>query len=235
MAKTATLAAPTFKGTNATARASAFEQIAPLSFAEGMSREETIANLRVVLGPKPTPRTLEAARLQWIVGRVAARLAKTDLLPNTKNDKDGRLAFADMLVNRYGDPVKDGVTPRKLRKGLVGRRSPAQHRVVRAAIEAWSQVKAELGFGAAQTQKQRNAAKRKPRQATKATPPTHAQLVKAPTPASANDVCGYLESMAATMLAYINKNAGRTELDYANAVRQFKRNIDAAAKARRDK
>ena len=225
---------PSFAGKAGLARAEAFGRIATLSFSETISRDACIANLRIVLGPKPTPVQLASAKAQWIIGRVAARLTA-----GTYTGKDlspaACIAFASDVVLHFASPAKDGVAARKLRKGQKGRRSIAQHKLVRAAEEAWSQVKAELGEGKAKTQAERNKGRitRKPRTATTATPPTHAQLVAAPKKAAnANDACGYLESMAATMLAFSNKNAALLPTDYGTAVKAFKRAIDDATKAR---
>lgn len=226
------------KGT--AARNEAYMSIAPLAFVETQSRDQTIANIKVALGAKPTDAEMLGARNEWVIGRIASRLADADFPAGTVKSID-KLDHARVLLLQYAAPPKDGVKANKLRAGQIGRRSIAQHKAIRAAEEAWSQIKAELGAGTAQTQAQRNAAKAKraPSMAgsgkgIKATPPTHSELIKPDGIKTADDACAYLEGMASTLLMFINKHAKVIPSDYGTMVKSFKGNIDAAAKARRE-
>lgn len=225
------------KGRGKAAREAAYAQIAPLSFVENQSRSETIVNLRVALGKAPSDDEVAAARREWQIGRVASRLGKGDMPANVKSTED-RLTFARDLVLHYAAPPKEGAKARKLRAGQKGRRTVAQQRIVRAADEAWSQIKAELGAGEAQTQAQRNAKKRAPHhntpqgkaKAKAKDAPTHdALLVKAPT--GARDAVGYVDVQAASMLAYANKHAKVIPTDVGQAIHAFRSAMLEATKA----
>lgn len=215
-----------FKGRNAAIRNTALAGIASLAYVEGKSRADTIAQLRLTLGSKPTVDEVNAAKVEYIVGRTAQRLATPDV-PRADMSVADRIAFARDLVTLYAAPAQDGVASRKLRKGQKGRRTVAQHKVVRASEEAWSQLKAELGIGAAQTQGERNAKKRAPamKGSTKrgkgGAVPTHGELVKAPAPLSAGDACQHIVSQAAMLLAFCNKYAKLMPAEYGASVKRF--------------
>ena len=246
-AKPATVSASaslvTIKGANKAARETAFLSIAPLSYVEAKSRTETIANLRVALGKAPSADMLKVAQQEYAIGRIAQRL--TTLPKGVADDGGSRLEFARDLLLHYAAPAKDGVAARKLRKGQKGRRTIDQHKVCRAADEAWSQIKAELGLGAAKTQAERNKAKRSPApQMAGATNKgaagkdaagkagagvTHSELVKADGPMTADAAREYLNSMAATLLAFGNKHAAIIPTDYGTAIRVFKTSCDKAS------
>lgn len=220
------------KGRGKAKRELAYIQIAPLSFVENISRVESIANLRVALGASPTEAETKTAQVEWVIGRVASRLPASEFPKGCTSDDD-RLEFARNLVLRYAAPAKrnaNGKVP-SLRAGKVGWRNESQHRVVRAAEEAWSQVKAELGLGNAQTQSQRNAAKAAKRSTNgnpvrgegkgKATGNADAPTLsnrKASGKAEAHRV---IETAAATLLAFVNKNAGIVGGAYGEAVHTF--------------
>lgn len=234
-ASTANTALITLKGKGKAQREQAYMKIAPLSFVENLSRVETITNLRVALGASPSETEQATARNEWIIGRVASRLPAGEF-PNGTADSIDKLEHARDLVLFYAAPVKEGTKARKLRASQKGRRSAVQQRVVRAAEEAWSQVKAELGHGAAQTQKERNAKKatRAPAMAGstargKGTTPEHSQLIKAPAPLTEADAVQHIVTQGASLLAFANKNAKLVPTDIGTAVRAFKRAIDKAA------
>lgn len=229
------------KGKGKSQREAAYMQIAPLSFVEDQSRTQTIANLRVALGSNPSEVELKTAQREWMIGRAASRMPANEW-PKDVADSMDKLEHARKLIMFYAAPPVEGKAARKLRAGQLGRRSPVQHKVIRAAEEAWSQIKAELGAGNAQTQAERNKAKR----ATNANPvrgkgkagtavPTHADLIKAPAPVDAGQACTYIETQAATLLAFVNKHAKLVPADYGTAIRMLKSNIDAAAKHRRER
>lgn len=230
------VAAPviTLKGKGKAAREVAYMQIAPLSFIENASRVDTIENLRKALGNAPTEAETKTAQTEWTIGRVASRLPNSELPSGTKSDED-RLDFARKLVMHYAAPAQEGKTARKLRAGQLGRRSALQHKVCRAADEAWSQVKAELGLGQAQTQAERNKAKRSTNgnpvrgDGKGAAKPEHSELVKPAAALTADDAVSYVTTQAATLLAFANKNAKLLPTDFGMAIQAFKSAINKAA------
>ncbi len=232
----------TLKGRGKAQRELAYARIAPLSFVENISRVESIANLRAALGTSPSEFELKAAQTQWVIGRVASRLPAGEFPKGCKDD-DARIEYARSLVQEHQSPAKrnaNGKVP-KLRTGKIGWRSEVQQRVIRAAEEAWSQVKAELGAGNAQTQAERNKAKaEKAKRSTNANPvrgegkgdastSTAPQLTNGKASCK-EDVCRVIETAAATLLAFINKNPGVTPLAYGEAVHAFSSAIMAAKK-----
>jgi hypothetical protein len=231
---TATLiAAPkafAFKGKGKELRSAALAGVASLAYNEGASRAETITQLRLALGNKPTADEVDACKLQYVVGRVAHRIGSD---PQCKGKTVAELlAFALQLVTQYAAPEKDGVAARKLRKGQIGRRTVAQHRAIRASEEAWSQVKAEAvpAVSTAKTQAQRNADKRKPapqmagsRKGKADATPTHSALTAATTaPKSQADAVEHVGNMLASLLAYCNKNAGKVPTNVGSFVKRAK-------------
>lgn len=225
------------KGRGKAQREMAYMQIAPLSFIENISRVDSIANLRAALGASPSEAETKTAQTEWSIGRVASRLPAGEF-PKGCTDDMARLDFARDLVLHYAAPAQEGKAARKLRAGQKGRRNVVQHKVCRAADEAWSQVKAELGLGAAQTQGERNKAKR----STNANPkrgdgkgkaPSHSELVKGTERMNNEaDVCQYVESISSTLLAFANKNAKHMPTDYGTAVQAFRSAIVKAANER---
>lgn len=236
------------KGRGKAARELAYMQIAPLAMIETQSRDDSIANLRKALGTSPSIAEVKTAQIEWIIGRVAAKLPAGEF-PKAAKDDDKRLQFARDVVTRYAGPVEPGKTAPKLRKGQTGRRSPMQHKVTRAAESAWSLIKAELGFGTGQTLKEKDA-KQSAKRSTNANPvrgagksagkaqdakptaPTHSELVQAPKPVTADDACQHISTQAATLLAYCNKNASIVPADFGKAVNAFKSAINKALNER---
>jgi hypothetical protein len=218
--------APFAKGKGADSRNVAFGDVSTFAYIEGKSRAETIATLRLALGAKPTDAQLEACKLAYVVGRVAARIGADKSVADA-------IDFARDVVTCYAAPVKDGVAARKLRKGQKGRRTIEQQRAMRAAEEAWSQVKAEAAPAAsnATTQADRNKAKRAPAMkgttARGAAPAagtgiTHSELVKPDgAPMDRAAATSYAVNMAATLLAFTNKHAGVMPTDMAVAIKAF--------------
>lgn len=146
----------------------AFGKIAELSLAENMSRAASVENMQLALGDTPTVTDLQAAKVQWLSGRIAARLPVTEFPSGMEVSAAGTMAFAFDLLTRYAMAPKkkaDGTFPkqRPLRHGQLGYRSQVQQRIVGNAEEAWSVFIAECGHGAAQTNSQRGKNKRKPR------------------------------------------------------------------------
>ncbi len=228
-----------FKGANKVIRGAALAGVASCAFVEGKARADMITQLRIALGTKPSDADLLAVRAEYIIGRTAQRLSSADL-PKPDSTVAERISHARALLNVYAMPVKDGVKARPLRKGQMGRRTISQQTVIRNAEAAWSLVKAELGHGAAQTQATKNAKQtRKPRMAgttntgdKAGTGITHSELVasKDGGPLTAKDACNYIDSMAATMLAFCNKHAGIVPTNYGLSVKRFHGAIVAAAK-----
>lgn len=206
------IVAPSFAGKGKAARSNAFAAIAPLSFDEALSRDKSLANMRVVLGNAPSEAEVKAAKAQWIVGRVASRLpaSKVPLVGTPEQ----RMVRAADLVLHYAKPPTDGKASRPLRAGQKGRRTAIEQRVVRAAEEACSVFFAELGLTTAKTNGERNAAKGKGAAMAgsgkgkgKAAAPSHAQLVKAPAPINAAEYVNHMQSQLASLLAFDNKHA----------------------------
>lgn len=133
--KAAASIAPTapyaFKGRNATLRNTALAGVATLAYIEGKSRADIIAQLRIALGKSPSPAELAGAATEYVIGRVAQKLG------NSAKPIADQMAFARQLVTQYAAPVKDGVKAKALRKGQLGRRSPEQHKAIRAAEGVW--------------------------------------------------------------------------------------------------
>ena len=222
------------RGDTAETRTIAFMAIAPNSFSEDVGRTRSIDNLRVALGKNPSPVAILAAKTQWVIGRAASRLPAGEL-PSKDMGAADRIIFTEKLVLDYASPAVEGKTARPLRKGQAGRRSPMQHRVIRNAEEAWSQVAAELAIGNAKTQGERNKAKakRSARMAgSGATPPTHSALVKAEKPVDADAACAFMMQHARTGLDYANKYAKLIPVDYGTLALAYHSGILKAHQAR---
>lgn len=218
-------------GRGKAAREMAFIQIAPCAYSESLSRMALIASLRTAFGATPSAEDVAVGKHEYVVGRAAARMPANEF-PKGCTDLGDRLGHVRSLVENYMAPAKGDKD--KLRAGKLGRRSIVQQKVIRAAEEAWSQVKAELGLGAAQTQDERNAKKKATRgtKARKGTTPTHSELVAAPKPLNANDACNHLVTQAASLLMFCNKNAGLVPAGFATVVAAFKKSIDKEAALR---
>lgn len=227
-----TAPAPFAKGKGSDARCLAFGDVEVLGYIEGKSRGEVIASLRIALGKAPTPAQIDQCRAAYIVGRIAGKLM-------IEGDVAARLVNARDVLHRMASPAKDGVAARKLRKGQIGRRSIDQHKAVRAAEEAWSQIKAEVAPATsnASTQAQRNKAKRAPAMAgatargKAGTGITHSELVKADGPMTRDAAATYISQMSATMLAFCNKHAAVMPTEYGASVRRFHAAIAELVKA----
>jgi hypothetical protein len=238
---TATKAKPAalFAGKGMAARQTALMSIAALSYSEESTRAAALVAARKVLGNAPTEAQLAATRLEYTVGRVAARLPVSEL-PRGKTSEGERLDHARALVTQYAAPVKPGAKAYKLRKGMLGYRTELQHRIIRAAQEAASQFLADAGVGKAQTSKARNAAKatRAPSMAgsgkgktAKPAAPSHTELVKPAAPVTADDVLAFFGQQSRMLSDYANRHAKVTPTDAGEAVAAFRKAIVAAANA----
>lgn len=223
------------KGKGKQAREVAFMQTSALAYIDQLGRADLIANLRIALGSKPGEVELKTAQREVTIGRIAARLPASEF-PKDCIDDDAKLEHARNLVMFYQQPAKPGTTA-KLRKGMLGYRSEVQHKAIRAADEAWSQIKAEIGLGNAITGKDRKKATR----ATNANPvrgggksaaPNHTELATPPKAMTADEAHSYIDTQAATLLAFANKNAKLLCTDYGSAVQAFKQAINKAANDR---
>ncbi len=229
-----------FAGKGMAARQTALMSIAALSYSEESTRAAALTAARKVLGNAPTEAQSNALRLEYTVGRVAARLPVSEL-PRGKVSESDRLERARALVTQYAAPVKPGAKAYKLRKGMLGYRTEMQHRIIRAAQEAASQFLADAGVGKAQSSKERNAKKAtrapsmagsgKGKASDKSAAPSHAELVKPTAPMSADDVLAYLSQTALAMQAYVNKHAKVCPVDAGTAVQAFRGDILKAANA----
>jgi hypothetical protein len=211
----AAAAAPSFTGKGKAMRAAAFASISHLAYSEALSRAASVNNMRVVLGATPSAAEIDAARLQWIVGRVAFRLPASKV-PMVSTEAQ-RLARASDLVLRYAAPAKEGAQARKLRLGQIGRRTAAEQKLVHSAKEACSLFFAELGLTNAQTIKQRDAGRAAKKtvapsmagsgKGKKAAAPSHAELVKPAAPLTPADYVQHMQTQLSALLAFDNKHA----------------------------
>lgn len=237
IALTAPSIVSSLKGKGKAARTIAFTQIAANAMIDTLGRADLIASLKAALGTTPNEAELKAAQVEVTIGRVAARLPVGEM-PKGTTDDGARLEFARDLVLHYAAPAQEGKAARKLRAGQKGRRSIVQHKLVRAADEAWSQLKAEIGAGNAKPQAVKNAAKRAPsmagtgKGASKDVTPTHAELVKPTTPMSADEACAHVMAQATTLLAFGSKYAALLPTDFGTAIQAFKSAINKAANAK---
>lgn len=230
------------KGKSNEARNMAFQDIQVRAFSEGVSRAELVETIRKALGKAPTTQALEIAQREFVIGRVAARLPAGEF-PKAALDVVAKLDWARTLVCDYAMPVKDGQRDTGLR-GKKGRRTVAQHKAIRAAAEAWSQVKAEVApeQSGAKTQAQKNAQKAaavkngasagsgrgKAQEAAPAVTLSHPELVKAPTEMTRAEACAHISTQAASLLSFANKYAGQLPTDFGKAIRTFKAAVDKA-------
>ena len=233
------------KGRGKAERERAYANIAPLSFVENISRAESVANLRKALGTAPSVDELKAAQIEWTIGRVASRLPASEL-PKDCTASNAKLQHVRKLVLQYAAPAKSAKA--KLRAGKIGYRSEGQHKAIRAADEAWSMIKAEIGLGTAKTQKEKDVQKKT--RATNANPvrgaskgdakpspesvPTHAELVKPAAPVSSDDYVRHMSSQLAALVAYDQKHARKrptTHGKFAELLMALKQETNAAANA----
>jgi len=220
-----------FKGRGASLRTTALQGVASLAYTEGKTRAETITQLRLALGKTPTPVEVNAVQLEYMVGRVAFKVAD-----NSKTIAE-QIAFGRQLITQYAAPVKDGAKANKLRKGQLGRRTPAQHAAVRAAESAWSLLKADLGLSEA---KGMAAKKRAPSMAGSGkgkkggAAPTHGELVRstATPPKNAAEACAMVMQLASSLLAYSNKHAKLMPAPYGQSIVRFHGAITELERAR---
>lgn len=210
-----------FKGKGKDIRTTALAGVASLAYAEGSSRAETITRLCMVLGKTPSDADVTATRAEYITGRVAQKLGAADL-PSPDMDVPARIVFARSIVLQYAAPLKDGVKASKLKRCYAGRRTISQHKAVRAAEEAWSQLKADIGLGAAQTQTERNAKKRAPRMAGASKgAPSHSELVAGDGPMTADKARKYVDDMARTLDQFCKKHAALIDTARAQATTRY--------------
>lgn len=252
-----------FKGKGSKAREEALASISALALIETQSRDDTLSAIELALGAANVNQLranageadkdsdcaalLAVIQTEWIIGRVAAKLAKSDLLKGMGDDDAGRLASARELVTCYAAPAEAGKTARKLRKHQTGRRTVTQHKAIRAAESAWSLVKADLGFSQAKGLKAdanggkrtRGASANKTNQPkADATPPA---TTSSPTALAvdkvlkdvktADQVMQVLLQLSTTAQDVANKYAKVCPTDAGTAVATFRKAILAAANA----
>lgn len=207
-----------FKGRNATLRGVALAGVATCAYVEGKSRADVLAQVNIVLGKAPTDVEVSAARVEYVVGRVAQKTGD-NALPIAD-----QLAHARNLVTSYAAPAKDGVKANKLRKGQLGRRTPEQHKAIRAAEETFSLIIGELGHGKARTMAEKNKrAASHGKGKGKLVTPTHAELTKssATPPKTPAEACEMIALLSSSLLAYSNKYAGLVPTSYGQSIVRF--------------
>lgn len=222
-----------FSGKTGLARATAFASIPSLASADVKARGALIDAIKATATAKPSPSVIAAIKTAFIAGRVAGKLAITE-------DK-----ALELIVSYVAPREAKGGKVKALPAGKIGERSEVQHKTIRAAEQAWSQVAGEAGVGQAAPQKAAKKAKRaahhndtaaKDGAAPKAAAPDHSQLVKPASQMTADEACQYLNQQAATLLAFANKYAKVVPTDFGMAVSAFKGAINKAMndKATRD-
>lgn len=235
----------TFTGAGKAKREKAFSAIAKLAQLETTSRDALIADCKAALGTAPSDPEVAAVRLQVQIGRVAGKITRKHLATPAQvaaYDADP-LAFALDLVTKYAAPPKEGAALRQLRAGQIGRRTVAQHQLVRASDEAWSKLAADIGIGGAETRAAKKAKENKraartadTKSETKAAEfgkdtgkPDHATLSQAVKPLGADDAVQHVTSQASALLAYANKYASVMPAGMGAAIQAFKAAVNKAA------
>lgn len=241
-----TIKNPSFSGRGAQARGKAFSSIELLSFDEDTSRNASLNNMRIVLGTSPDDALSALARQRWVVGRVASRLPNSEV-PKGCIGRDMRLAYAQQVVCEMAGAPKPGKKARALRAGQIGRRTPVQERILRAAQEAVSLFWAELGLSGARTMAEKNAKQsaKKPGERAphhnasqakdiKPDASTSTALATPAKPITSDDYVEHMQTQLAALCAFDNKYAKKrptTHGAFAEALRALKQTANAAANA----
>lgn len=216
------------------ARTIALASIAAQSMSEALSRQAVIATIGVALGKAPDDKETEAARAEFIIGKVAMKV-------KGKLSNDQRLAKARIIVLNYASAPKDGVEARPLRKGQTGRRSPDEQRAYQAAKEQFSKILAELKIGGAKTQDESNAPKKvagrpagggKGKTTAKRIPKDVAAAMVAMTTSPAKMTremaTTHIATQVANLMAFINKHAGIVPLSFSEPLTTCKASLNKA-------
>lgn len=244
----------------ASAANTAFVSIAPNAHAEGTARAAVILNIATYLGKAPIGydygakehkgacltfhKRVTNAKIEWLAGRAAARMPAGEFKAEHK-DTLAKIDYARELITLYAAPSTG--KGKKLAKGQKGRRTEAQHKVIRAAEQAWSVLLAELSLNNAKTQSETDKKKRSTRAkatrgnaptitlpgGTKVALPSGSELVKAPKPETAATACDYVFGQSRTIADYARKHAKLLPADFGTAVLAFQRAIGAAMAAYR--
>lgn len=227
--KATTLAAtPVITGTGKAKRVIAFGTISVNAYGLETSRAALVASIGAALGTSPDDLLKAHVRREIVIGTVAAKLPAGEL-PRGTSDSAARCDFARKLVCQYAAPPQDGVQVRALRAGQLGRRSPVQHRIVRAAEEFASKLLAELGQ-AGKTNAEASKAKRAPNGKAgkqtesakgKSAAPDTTSLVKAPVKTRA-DAMTFINDQSAALAAFAKKHAKLMPSDMGGAVEAFR-------------
>ena len=154
----------TVSGKGKAAREGAWLTIATTSMHCEASRSAMITAIGTALGTSPSDADIKAAKREYVIGTVAARLPVSELPKGKTKDAD-RLEFARLIVTKYAMPAEEGKEARPLRAGQLGRQTAVQSRIIRNAEKAWSLVLAETGHGKAQTMSDKNTKQRAPQMA----------------------------------------------------------------------
>lgn len=226
-----------FTGKGAAARSKALSSIPHLAYSDGLTRGALIDAVAAASAGDASDAVISAIKTAFIAGRAASRLT-----PAKGQDEAAHLDHVLQLVCTYVAPrgAKPGAKVKPLPAGKVGERSELQHRAIRSAEQAWSQIAGEAGIGAAKSDKERKGeerakAKRAPHhneKATKAAAPDHAELVKPAAKLTTDEVHLHVERVAADLLAFCNKYAKQLDTDYGQAAHAFKGAINKAANDR---
>ena len=244
MSIASTLAVPaasiTAKGAKGKAQTVAFFEIAPAAFSIENGKRHYVVTIGKAL-PDDKARNDKAlvklARQETIVGVATARMPAGEFPRGCKDDV-ARMNFVRELLTSWCAP--DTVNMSAKHKG---RRSEVQQRIIRNAEQRASVYLAEVGAGNAQTDKATNDKARQTKgsqsqtkgKADKATPPTHAELVKQPVPVTGDDYEAFMLQQVSMLLDYDNKHAKKRPVEFyafAEQLKALKQTANKAANAR---
>jgi hypothetical protein len=232
-----------FTGKGAAKRSTAMALISVLSYSQETSRAESVANMRLALGDNPSAELVAAAKLEWVIGYVAARLPASECPKGIKSDAD-KLDWARDLTTCYAAPAEEGKRVNKLRAGQKGRRSKAQHTIIRNGEKACSLFFAELGLTKAQGLKAKNAkaadkAKRAPSmagsgkgKASAPVAPSHDELAdKAKGSVTPDEAVLYVMRTTQALSDFAKRHAAVMPGEFAALCERFRSEAIAADKA----
>lgn len=204
MAKTNTLR-------NTAARVANLAAVRNAAFNSGTSRNAVLAATRAALGNKPVLALYDAARLELVIGFMAAALARKG------DNREPETLMGDCRIKLTKYQGFGG--KQKLRKGMAGRRTKQEEEAYASARVLISGIMKDAGVtvpGKSGT----NSKGRKPN-AGKAKAETKPESNKPRKFADKAALVQYLSLQGAAMLATINKNAALAPNEAKSAVQDF--------------
>jgi hypothetical protein len=197
---------------NTAARVANLAAVRKAAFNSGTSRNAVLAATRAALGPKPLLALYDAARLELVIGFMAAALARK----GDNREPDAIMGDCRIKLTKYqGFGGKQ-----KLRKGMAGRRTKAEEEAYASARVLISGIMKDAGV-TVPGKSGSNSKGRKPNAGkTKAeTKPTNDNKPRKFADKAA--LVQYLTLQGAAMLATINKNAALAPNEAKSAVQDF--------------